>query len=138
MTTSVLVQALLGPIRFYQRFISPGLPPTCRYEPTCSSYAADALQQHGAMRGVWLAARRISRCHPWHQGGYDPVPSVRERRSDSGSSNSVNPMVSGAGTPEQPSVVRRKTPEHAGSPAVLTTDARAAAAATPTPRSNAA
>ncbi|MEO5832951.1 MAG: membrane protein insertion efficiency factor YidD [Nakamurella sp.] len=70
-------RVLIAPIRFYQRFISPALPPTCRYYPSCSAYAVGALQQHGALRGLWLAVRRIGRCHPWHAGGYDPVPPRR-------------------------------------------------------------
>lgn len=65
---------LIAPIRGYQRFISPYLPPTCRYYPSCSSYAVTALKEHGAMRGMWLAVRRLARCHPWHDGGFDPVP----------------------------------------------------------------
>ncbi len=74
---SLAVRLLQTPIRFYRRFISPALPPTCRYYPSCSAYAVDALQEHGAARGAWLAARRIGRCHPWHAGGYDPVPPRR-------------------------------------------------------------
>jgi putative membrane protein insertion efficiency factor len=61
-------------IRFYQMFISPGLPPSCRFAPSCSAYALEAVQRHGALKGVWLGARRLIRCHPWHPGGYDPVP----------------------------------------------------------------
>ena len=61
-------------IRFYQRNISPGLPPRCRYIPTCSEYALDAVEKYGAVKGGWLAAKRIARCHPFHKGGYDPVP----------------------------------------------------------------
>jgi hypothetical protein len=76
-TRTVAVRVLLAPIRFYQRFISPALPPTCRYHPSCSAYAVGALQEHGAVRGSWLAARRVGRCHPWHAGGYDPVPPRR-------------------------------------------------------------
>jgi putative membrane protein insertion efficiency factor len=138
MTTSIFARVLLAPIRFYQRFISPGLSPSCRFEPTCSSYAVEALQQHGAARGSWMAIRRIGRCHPWHRGGYDPVPPARERHRHSGSSSTVIPTVSGSVKPEQPSVVHRRTPEETGSPVVLTTDARLAAATPPTPRSNAA
>jgi putative membrane protein insertion efficiency factor len=61
-------------IRGYQRFISPLLGNNCRYHPTCSHYAFEALERHGAIRGSWLAIKRIARCHPWHEGGYDPVP----------------------------------------------------------------
>lgn len=62
------------PIRFYQRCISPFLPPTCRFRPTCSQYALEALLEHGLLRGTWLALRRILRCHPFAEGGYDPLP----------------------------------------------------------------
>jgi len=61
-------------IRFYQLAISPWLPPRCRYQPTCSAYAVEALQKHGAIKGSWLAIRRISRCHPLGGSGHDPVP----------------------------------------------------------------
>lgn len=61
-------------LRGYQYLISPFLGPRCRFYPSCSNYALDAIQQHGASRGLWLALRRISRCHPWHEGGFDPVP----------------------------------------------------------------
>ncbi|WP_083338759.1 membrane protein insertion efficiency factor YidD [Chromobacterium sphagni] len=61
-------------IRFYQLAISPWLPPRCRYQPTCSSYAIEAVRKHGVLKGGWLAARRIGRCHPWGGSGYDPVP----------------------------------------------------------------
>ena len=60
-------------IRGYKLLISPLLPPSCRYTPTCSEYAMQAIQKYGAMRGVYLAARRLLRCHPFHSGGYDPV-----------------------------------------------------------------
>jgi len=70
---SFAARVLIAPIRFYQRFISPALPPTCRYAPSCSAYAVTALREHGALRGSWLAIRRLARCHPWHEGGWDPV-----------------------------------------------------------------
>lgn len=64
----------LGAIRFYQRWISPLFPPSCRFQPTCSQYTYEAIQIHGVIKGVALGMRRISRCHPFHPGGYDPVP----------------------------------------------------------------
>ncbi len=66
--------ALIAPIRFYRRFVSPVLPPSCIYTPTCSEYAIEAISRHGAAKGTWLAVRRILRCSPLHHGGYDPVP----------------------------------------------------------------
>ena len=68
--------ALLGLIRLYQLTLSPWLGLQCRYEPTCSKYAAEALTRHGVRRGVWLAAKRLGRCHPWGRSGYDPVPEL--------------------------------------------------------------
>jgi putative membrane protein insertion efficiency factor len=70
----IVRRALIAVIRGYQRFISPGLPAACRFYPSCSSYAATAIERHGPIRGSWLAARRLSRCHPFHPGGIDPVP----------------------------------------------------------------
>lgn len=61
-------------IRFYQHAISPYLPPSCRFVPTCSAYGIEALQKHGAIKGLWLTIKRISKCHPWGGSGYDPVP----------------------------------------------------------------
>lgn len=66
--------ALLGLIRGYQLLISPMFPPSCRYFPTCSDYARQAVVRHGALAGSWLAVKRLSRCHPWGGLGYDPVP----------------------------------------------------------------
>lgn len=65
---------LIGLIRFYQYAISPLTPPSCRFVPTCSQYAIDAIRKYGAIRGGWLAVKRISRCHPWGGSGFDPVP----------------------------------------------------------------
>ena len=61
-------------VRAYQMLLSPLLPPACRYHPTCSHYAIAALEKHGALRGGWLAMKRIARCHPFRAGGFDPVP----------------------------------------------------------------
>lgn len=70
----ILVMPLVGLVRLYQLAISPFLGRSCRFHPTCSEYAIDALKRHGPAKGGWLAARRVGRCHPWHPGGYDPVP----------------------------------------------------------------
>lgn len=70
----------LGVIRFYQRCVSPFTPPACRFWPTCSNYAAVAVQRHGFWRGSWLAVRRLLKCHPFHPGGYDPVPPAESRK----------------------------------------------------------
>ncbi len=66
--------ALVGLIRLYQVLVSPALPPSCRFYPSCSRYMLEAVRRHGACRGAWLGVRRLLRCHPWHSGGYDPVP----------------------------------------------------------------
>ncbi|MBP9591264.1 MAG: membrane protein insertion efficiency factor YidD [Steroidobacteraceae bacterium] len=65
---------LIAVIGLYRWFLSPLLGPNCRYYPTCSCYAQQSIERHGVLRGLWLAATRILRCHPWHDGGYDPVP----------------------------------------------------------------
>ncbi|MBT9559877.1 MAG: membrane protein insertion efficiency factor YidD [Myxococcales bacterium] len=70
----VTIAPLLLPIRLYQWLISPLLPAACRFYPTCSHYAAEALLRHGLVKGSFLGGRRICRCHPWHEGGDDPVP----------------------------------------------------------------
>lgn len=69
-----LAKMLILPIRFYQKFISPLTPPSCRFTPTCSQYAIEALRKHGPIKGTYLAIRRILRCHPLGGSGYDPVP----------------------------------------------------------------
>jgi putative membrane protein insertion efficiency factor len=68
---------LLAPVRFYQRFVSPALPRRCKYEPTCSAYAVDAVRTHGPVRGTILAVWRVLRCNPFSHGGYDPVKAQR-------------------------------------------------------------
>lgn len=70
----MLRQIFILPIRFYQLCISPMLPAACRYTPTCSQYAIEAISKHGVIKGGYLALRRILRCHPWGGSGYDPVP----------------------------------------------------------------
>ena len=74
MLKSLLVKILTAPILFYQRCISPLTPPSCRFTPTCSQYALEAIRKHGPLRGTYLAVRRLLRCHPWGGYGYDPVP----------------------------------------------------------------
>lgn len=71
---------LILPIKFYKGAISPWLPPTCRYTPTCSSYAMEAIQVWGPVKGLWLAIKRISSCHPWGGHGYDPVPKPENKQ----------------------------------------------------------
>jgi putative membrane protein insertion efficiency factor len=82
-----LARVLTVLVRGYQRWISPALGQHCRFAPSCSHYAVDALRVHGALRGTWLTARRLLRCHPWNPGGYDPVlPSARSARMEPASS----------------------------------------------------
>lgn len=79
---SFFVRILTLLVRFYQLAISPYFPSSCRYNPTCSHYAIDALKKHGPLKGSWLAIKRIGRCHPWAKGGYDPVP-PKQHKEDS-------------------------------------------------------
>jgi putative membrane protein insertion efficiency factor len=74
-------RVLLVLISGYQLLLSPLLGASCRFYPTCSTYAAEAIELHGALRGTWLAFKRIAKCHPWHTGGVDPVPAPRPRRT---------------------------------------------------------
>ena len=76
-------QLITGPIRGYRRFISPLLGTNCRFHPSCSEYALCAVEQHGVIKGVYLSARRLIKCHPFHDGGYDPVPEK----------NNTNPQI---------------------------------------------
>jgi uncharacterized protein len=78
-STSSPARVIVGLIRLYQTAISPVRPPTCRYTPTCSGYAALAIERFGVLRGGWLATRRVLRCHPFHAGGHDPVPPTVDR-----------------------------------------------------------
>lgn len=77
---TVLSYIVLLPIRLYQLLISPLFPPTCRHEPTCSSYTVEAVKIWGPFKGIWLGMKRLSTCHPWGDSGYDPVP----KKCDSG------------------------------------------------------
>ncbi len=95
-TVARLLLALVG---FYRRFISPALPPSCRFTPSCSAYAVEALRTHGALRGSWSTLRRLLRCGPWHPGGHDPVPPVVGR------SNSVEQPVGQPATPASSAAV---------------------------------
>ncbi|HIC64839.1 MAG: membrane protein insertion efficiency factor YidD [Paracoccus sp. (in: a-proteobacteria)] len=79
---SPLARLLALPVRAYRLVASPWLGNGCRFQPTCSEYALEALQRHGAFRGGWLAIRRIARCHPWGGHGHDPVPGARDSGHD--------------------------------------------------------
>lgn len=76
----MLRKVLIFPIKLYRRFISPYTPPTCRFYPTCSQYAAEAIETQGAFKGILLAVIRVSKCHPFHRGGYDPVPTKKNKK----------------------------------------------------------
>ena len=79
LASAVVSTVLLGGIAVYRNVVSPWLPARCRFTPSCSAYAAEAVAAHGPARGSWLALRRIARCHPWHAGGLDPVPAAADR-----------------------------------------------------------
>lgn len=79
--TGLAARGLRALVRFYRLAVSPLLPNACRYTPSCSAYALEALSRHGALRGGWLAARRLARCHPWAGFGYDPVPEPSSARA---------------------------------------------------------
>ncbi len=88
---------LLGVIGFYSRAVSPALPARCRFYPTCSAYAAEAIARHGAARGTWLALRRLAKCAPWHPGGVDRVPPARQGTPEpDGASSTATPDDPGA------------------------------------------
>ncbi|MER2090124.1 membrane protein insertion efficiency factor YidD [Sporosarcina sp. JAI121] len=71
---------IIGIIKLYQKVISPLTPPSCRFYPTCSHYGIEAVEKHGVLKGLWLAVRRISKCHPFHEGGFDPVPEKESQK----------------------------------------------------------
>jgi uncharacterized protein len=78
MSATIPARVLMAPVRAW-RVVSTRLPPRCRFHPSCSAYALEALERHGALRGAALAARRVGRCHPWNAGGFDPVPDAHAR-----------------------------------------------------------
>lgn len=105
----MLRSVLLALIRFYQAAISPWTPAACRYHPTCSAYAFEAIRRHGSMRGSWLAVRRIGRCHPWGGSGYDPVPPLEREPipeeapgAGGGATGERAPAEGGSEVPDQP------------------------------------
>jgi hypothetical protein len=109
-----LRRALLAVVGFYSRAISPALPPRCRFYPTCSAYAAEAIEQHGAGRGSWLAMRRILKCAPWHPGGVDPVPPAAGTREPARASSTGMPAAATSdparATPPAPGRANEETP----------------------------
>jgi len=114
-------RALLASVRFYQRAISPTRPPRCRFMPTCSEYAVEALQVHGAVRGTWLAVRRLLKCAPWHPGGIDFVPEPRHSRR-AGTAGAARSSKTSAPIPGAPSPVTAESggvPGGSGHPAGL-------------------
>ncbi|NJM56796.1 MAG: membrane protein insertion efficiency factor YidD [Synechococcales cyanobacterium RU_4_20] len=93
---------LMQLIRAYRSLLSPLLPPSCRFQPTCSRYALDAIAHHGALRGSWLGIQRVCRCHPFHAGGYDPVPKVFAWIGQSRLSDHICPTPSTPINPNKP------------------------------------
>jgi putative membrane protein insertion efficiency factor len=97
-TASLPRRLAMGLIRGYQVLVSPLLGPSCRFRPTCSAYALTSVERFGVIRGGWLAAKRIGRCHPWNPGGYDPVPdtlqasTAKATRPSAGGSSAGDPM----------------------------------------------
>nr|WP_067911281.1 membrane protein insertion efficiency factor YidD [Actinomadura rubrobrunea] len=91
-------RSLMLLVRAYRRFLSPLLGQQCRFYPTCSAYSLEALQTHGALRGTWLTVRRIGRCHPFHRGGYDPVPPPKVPKAGEAATDPGGP----AAAPEAP------------------------------------
>ena len=106
-------RALLGAIGFYSRAVSPALPPRCRFYPTCSAYAAEAIEVHGAARGTRLAIVRLLKCAPWHPGGVDPVPDAAGTRGPARGSSTAVPAAAppepARATPPAPSRANEET-----------------------------
>ena len=101
---SPVARVLLVAVHGYQRFVSPLLGPRCRFAPSCSAYAAQALAEHGALRGSWLTVRRVARCHPFHAGGHDPVPPAR---STSATMDEMPPASRRAAGADDVTLIRR-------------------------------
>lgn len=108
----MLRSILVGLIRFYRRGISPFTPASCRFQPTCSAYAMEAVERHGAWRGTGLAARRLLRCHPWGGSGYDPVPpgSAEAVEGEGRGSPEDEEVEDAIRTPQEPRTTRKATP----------------------------
>ncbi|MDK1018565.1 MAG: membrane protein insertion efficiency factor YidD [Actinomycetota bacterium] len=81
-TVGIAARALLGLVRGYQKAVSPFLGQNCRYYPSCSQYTYEAVEMHGVLRGSWLGTKRIGRCHPFHEGGVDPVPALTKKETE--------------------------------------------------------
>ena len=125
-TPGPLARVLLAGVGFYSRAISPALPPRCRFAPTCSAYAAEAVAVHGAARGSWLALVRLLKCAPWHPGGYDPVPAPRTGTAIPGTGGDARTSMTAAPSsgaaadgarrpaPETPPADRRSPQQEAG------------------------
>jgi uncharacterized protein len=105
---------LLGAIGFYSRAVSPALPARCRFYPTCSAYAAEAIARHGAARGTWLALRRILKCAPWHPGGVDLVPPARPGTGDADRASSTAEDAAPRPTSTTSPASRRSPQQEAG------------------------
>jgi uncharacterized protein len=106
---------LLAAVRFYQRAVSPLFPPRCRFEPSCSAYAVEALEVHGAGRGSWLTIRRLAKCAPWHPGGVDLVPPRPGPPRDSGTAEPTHSSSTAAPDPI-PAPVADGDRRHHGAP----------------------
>jgi putative membrane protein insertion efficiency factor len=114
----VVVLALTLPIRAYQLVLSPLLGPRCRFYPSCSSYALEAIRTHGPLKGTWLAGRRLLRCHPWNPGGVDLVPE-RRSRTDRRADETTAPQTTAPQTTAPPTTnpgaePTRRAPQGAG------------------------